>query len=300
MPGKFVLTLMVACSAAVAVLWRLPSRPVSATGTTPLCDDDGDFLPDAVEWAVLTNGARADTDGDEVPDFVEVIEFGQPRTPSPLLPPDNQMRVVVSGPAVGASDSLAWLHVFYRIMSGAGGPGGALAAIQSFDSWLELPCLPGLRIPLNSLGVSGLVVRERATGAHGDWVQISIPLIEPQVLAMILPCTIWVESVVDGGYHSNGVTLFEAEDEIATLVPFRDGDFVMQNLSRFTDPGGGTGSNRVCVLQLGELYSGPGGTTYQVTGADCEDCNELECGQGCLDSVGLEITIPGGLEMISH
>lgn len=300
MPGKFVLTLLVAGSAAAAVLWRLPTEAISANGTTPLCDADDDFLPDAVEWGVLTNAARADTDGDEVPDFVEVVEFGQPRTQSPLLPADNQMRVVVSGPAIGAVDSLTWLHVFYRIMSGAGGPGGPVASIHSFDSWLEMPSMPGLQIPLNALSVNGLVVRERSTGAHGDWIQVSIPLVSPQILQMVLPCTIWVESVVDGCYRSNGVTLLDVEHEIMTLVPFGDGRFVLQGLSHFVDPAGGTGSNRVCVLELGDGVAGLGGTTYEVVGADCEDCNELECGTGCTQSVGSTVTIPGGVGLLGQ
>ena len=54
------------------------------------------------------------------------------------------------------------------------------------------------------------------------------------------------------------------------------------------------GSNKVCVLDLSEVGSGPGGVVFEIVDADCEDCNELECGASCSDSVGWVITIPGG------
>jgi hypothetical protein len=52
-------------------------------------------------------------------------------------------------------------------------------------------------------------------------------------------------------------------------------------------------------LELQEVGSGPGGTHYQVVGADCTDCNELECVQAaCALCLGWVIIMPGGLGVI--
>ena len=70
-------------------------------------DTDGDFLPDVVEWVVLTDSTNPDTDGDNTPDFVEVVEGGNPRFETPPMPADQQMRLVVTGPTPGIVLSLA-------------------------------------------------------------------------------------------------------------------------------------------------------------------------------------------------
>jgi hypothetical protein len=56
----------------------------------------------------------------------------------------------------------------------------------------------------------------------------------------------------------------------------------------------GCATNKVCVLDLNEVGSGPGGVVYEIVDADCQDANELECGAGCSQSIGSILTIPGG------
>lgn len=298
MPSKFALSVLVAAAASVAVVLRMSSQPVAATGAVVLMDSDDDFLPDVVEWAVLTNPLVGDTDGDDISDFVEVVEFGDPRTAGTPLPPDDQMRVIVSGPQVGSPDRRVWLHVFYRIMSSGSGA-SPLSAIQALETWLELPWFYGLRVPLNAIGLQDLVLRERAT-TQGYWVEVSIPLVAPEFLAMVLPCTITVESTIAGTQRTSGVELFGVEGDIATLVPYANDRFVLQSLLQYSEPGAGSGSNRVCVLDLVEQYTTPAGTTYLVQNAACEDANDLECGAGCLASNGMTITIPGGVSILTH
>ena len=58
-------------------------------------------------------------------------------------------------------------------------------------------------------------------------------------------------------------------------------------------------TNQVCVLDLAQVGDGPGGVVYEVTAADCEDANELECSSSCSASVGWVLTIPGGVELIA-
>lgn len=302
MQRKFLLTLMTAGLASGVVAWQAPVSTVAAGGggcTNPtLVDSDDDFLPDVVEWVVLTNAHTPDTDLDGIADFVEVVEAGNPRHPSAPLPPDQDMRVVITGPATGSPDPRTWLHVFYRVFPQQSN-GSAATTVQSFQVWLEIAAWGGLKVPISVLGAPGTDLAERVTANDGVWIRLSVPLVSEQLLATIVPCTLWVESRVLGRELASGVKLIDIPDGIASLVPFGDGRFVMQRLAPLIPvlipP---PGSNRVCVLELAELSTGPAGTTYEIVDADCEDANELECAADCPNSIGWTITIPGGTGMI--
>lgn len=305
MRGTTPLLLLAAGLASGFVAWVRPAVQVSAGGgsggSVAEADSDGDFLPDVVEWVSLTDSTNPDTDGDQIPDFVEVVEGGQPRHESVSLPPDQQMRVFITGPEPGAATDPTWLHVFYRIMPGAGGGSAAAGSIQSFACWLENPALPGVAFPLNVLSSCGAVYRERETASEGTWVQLSVPMVSEALLQALLPCTIWVETTVAGQQLRSGQKLIPVPAGIATLVPYVDDRFVIQTLSPVpsTSVGFSVETNKVCILTLEEDTSGPAGTTYIVTEADCEDANDLECETTCSQSVGWTITIPGGTGILS-
>jgi len=304
MQRKFSLFLVATGLATTFVAWSQPDQTVAATGgndpSVAEIDTDGDFLPDVVEWVTLTNSQNPDTDGDSVPDFIEVIEGGHPRHESAPLPADQQMRLIITGPNPGTGDTLTWMHVFHRVMPTSMGPNPGINAIQSFETWLERPEWPGVRFPLNSFAAGGLVYRERITPEDGIWVQLSVPLVDESILAEVLPCTIWAETTVEGKQLANGQKLIPVPAGTATLVPFGDGRYVIQTLSPTpsTTSSFVVETNRVCVLTLREDSTGPSGTTYLVTAADCEDANDLECDSTCSQSVGWTITIPGGTELL--
>ena len=301
MQPKHIVTLMAAGLATSFVAWTIPSKSVAAgggTGSAATLDTDGDFLPDAVEWVVLTNAHKDDTDGDLIPDFVEVVEAGRPRHESQPLPADQHMRLIITGPSPASTDPRTWMHVFHRVMTPATSPGSGANAIQSFQVWLEGPLWPGIQFPLNALASGEVVYRERVTANDGVWVQFSVPLVSQSILAAVLPCTIWAQTTVREQSLRSGQTLIEAGGSIATLVPFVDDRYVLQTLSPFASQPAVSESNRVCVLSLQEMSVGPAGTTYQVVDADCEDANELECSASCQASIGWTMTIPGGTGLI--
>ena len=305
MQRKFSFLLMATGLATGVVAWVWPSQSVTAFGggglTVAEIDTDGDFLPDVVEWVTLTDSNNPDTDGDTIPDFVEVIEGGHPRHENAPLPADQQLRLIITGPTPGSGDPLTWMHVFHRVMPVSGNQAPGLTSIQSFETWLERPDWPGVQFPLNAFAASGIVYQERVTANDGIWVQLSIPLVSTAILEAVLPCTIWAETTVAGKQLRNGVKLISVPAGVATLVPFGDGRFVMQTLSPVPNVGASlvVETNRVCVLELTEDTTGPAGTTYIVTAADCEDANDLECESTCSSSVGWTITIPGGTELLT-
>lgn len=307
MQRKFLATTFAAALATLAVIWQTPANSVTATGGTvcsALCDSDGDFLPDTVEWTLLTNANQADTDGDETPDFVEVVEGGLPRRENPALPLDQQMRVVITGP--GQGESFTWLHVFLRVVSLENAVLGSETGIEAFSVWLELPYFPGFRFPLDVFGGAGTVFQVLPTAEHGVWMQLSVPLASESILMSLLPCTLYAESTIDGHQLRSGMKLIHTGSEISTLVPWETrGRYVLQAITSSAyaavaaPPGTDTvETNQVCVLDLAEVGQGPGGTVYEVTAADCEDANELECSSSCSASVGWVLTIPGGASLI--
>lgn len=300
MRPKFIVTLMAAGIATAFVAIGTSAKSLAATGdgSGAMQDTDGDFLPDVVEWVVLTNAQNADTDGDLTPDFVEVVEAGSPRHESMPLPPDQQMRLIITGPAPGSADPRTWMHIFHRVMTSATGPGAGLSSIQSCNIWLEGPLWPGIQFPLNSFASGEFVYRERMTPNDGVWVHVAVPLVSQALLTAVLPCTIWAETSIAGQALKSGQKLINAGGNIATLVPYTPGRFVLQTVSPSPTSPFVSETNRVCVLDMEEQSVGPAGTTYQVVDADCEDANELECSTSCQASIGWTITIPGGMELI--
>jgi hypothetical protein len=266
-----------------ATLGKTPRVHAAAGEAAP--DLDGDFLPDCVEWAVLTNASQPDSDFDQVSDFVEVVQRGAPRRSGMPMPADQEMRLVVAAPSTGTGQATTDLHLLMRIL-------GDVSAISSFQTWVELPGAPGVRFSFDMLALGQATLDERASGAEGLWLRLTVPLASMAALEQLAPLSIHVESTVGGRLLRSAVKLIEAGGQLASLVPFDERGFALQSLQPQLDS---TLSNRVCVLELRSV----GTSLFEITAADCEDCNEVECSAACGDCVGWVIDVPGGLQVLS-
>lgn len=274
---------------AVALAWPDAPRVVHATEGDPMADGDGDFLPDSVEWIALTSASNANTDGDTVGDFIEYVQRGRPRQASPQLALDHELRIAVTGPQPGAASDAAHLHIFVLRAESA-------ATLSGLTAWLEVPFLPGVRVAFDPFVLPGASMDQRSAGADGEWLRFSVPLLGAPMLQSLAPCSVHVEAVVGGRTLHSAVKLINAQNTLATLTPFDGDDFAVQSLAPLPASSGALTSNRVCVLEMQEVGSGPGGTMYAVVGASCEDCNELECVLSvCTQSIGWIVTLPGGV-----
>jgi hypothetical protein len=286
---KVVISLL--AGAAVFAAFAKPGwQALAATEPSPFSDSDDDFLSDAIEWVVLTSANNPDTDGDQIPDFVEVVQRGSPRRVDEPLPPDQEMRIVMTGPQPGCGETNAWLHLMVRLV-------GQGASLTSFNAWLEMPSAPGVRFSFDMMSFGPPVFTQRDAGPQGLWMVLSVPLVSASLLHLLAPLSLHAESTIAGRSIHSAVTLFELQGELSTLVPYDTASYAVQAITTAAG-GGGNLSNRVCLLDLSEVGAGPGGTIYEVVAARCEDCNEVECSPSCPQSVGWLVTIPGGLGTI--
>ena len=88
--------------------------------------------------------------------------------------------------------------------------------------------------------------------------------------------------------------IIDRQGVTCTLVPYGSSLYAVQSITPFVMGSTSTVNNRICVMRLQSVGSGSGGPTFQVVGAECQDCNDLMCGVDCANSVGQIITLPGG------
>ena len=250
-------------------------------------DSDGDFLPDCVGWVCLTSASSADTDLDSASDFVEVVQKGRPRQANAALAADHEMRMVVTSiPTANGNEVI--LHLLFRFM---GGP----ELLNQFDCYAELGAVPGMRIPLSTLSLQPVSVQQRIVPGEGLWVRYSVSLVSGQVLRSVLPCSIGSSAVIGSRSIDTTMPLFDQGGSTCSVVPFAPGLFAIQSVSApVAGAVGALPNNRVCVLQLQPIGGGSGGAAFLVSGAECQDCNDLVCGVECAASVGTVVVLPGG------
>jgi hypothetical protein len=252
-------------------------------------DSDGDFLPDSLEWACLTNALSPDSDGDGTLDFVEVVQRGNPRYRSLPMPSDHEMRLVVTT-RNSAGGSEAVMHLLFRFM-------GDVELLTNLEAYAEVGSVPGLRIPLSTLSLQPIAMEQRAVANEGLWVHLSVSLVSVTVLQAVLPCAISAVARIGTRSLHTSVPLLDHNGTTCSVVPFAAGLFAIQSVASVST--GTVPNNRVCVLQLQSVGGGSGGSAFVVSGAECQDCNDLICGVECAASVGTVLVLPGGVGSIT-
>lgn len=289
----------------VAGLWMLPedSSELRADPVLLSQDTDGDFLPDVVEWACVSNAYAADTDSDGVGDFIEVVQRSQPHIAGPALPADHELRLVLTSLTNSAGVTNTYVHLLMRFMT-------QLDALNELDAWIELQTSPPVRISLNPLAPTAVVSQQLTVPGEGIFVHLAFPLATQSVLEPVMPFTVGASARVGARALRTVVPIFSDRGEPKTLVGYDDSRVMVQtlNATSFVSPSagagtsagtGGSATNRCCVLSLRSVGSSPSGTVLEVVDAECVDFNDLVCPLACPDSKGTTFTVPGGVGSIT-
>lgn len=279
--------LAIGFAAVAAWAWPTGSTVLRADPPPPGLDSDNDFLPDEVEWACLTSAQSPDTDSDGTSDFVEVVQRGNPRQPNGPLPPDHEMRIVVTSNPTAQNNEVT-LHLLFRFM-------GDTTLLSNIDVWAEIGAAEGFRFPLTNFASGPITIDQRFVPSEGLWVRVSAPMVSEAILRAVLPCTIGADALIGSRSITTKVPVIDRSGITSTLVPYGGPAlFAVQSIGALTATTDLLVNNRICVLQLESVGDGSGGSTFQITGAECQDCNDLQCGVGCAASVGTVIVLPGG------
>jgi hypothetical protein len=186
----------------------------------------------------------------------------------------------------GATGGEVTLHLLFRFM-------GDVSLLTSLGVWAEVGVAPGLHIPLESLALGSISIAQRLVPNEGLWVRVSAVIASEAVLQAVLPCVLTADAVIGTRHIVTGVGIIDRGGNPSSLIPCAPNLFAVQSIRPFSVPGSLI-NNRICVLQLTPVGEGAGGNAFEVTAAECQDCNDLVCGTDCTSSIGTILILPSG------
>ncbi len=284
-----VLILLAAASFAVGMFLSVDRpRQLSAEPSSLLQDTDGDLLPDALEWVLLSQPGSADSDRDGIDDFLEAVRHSGLGDPQPSL--DHEMRVAVAT----VHDEQGVGHVVANFMFRAVGDLGDIKSFKAFA------VIGKRKLDISPLIAHGLLGVASQTGtSEGSYLIFSVRLGFEDALAPLLPLTIGADATIGTKSIRSGTFLMNVDGSLAALVPYTHKDFAIQTLSARQDPRNPFWKNsHACVLQLVEFGRSGQSALCEVECADCDGAKVLRCAQSCPKMKGLVVVIPHGLGVL--
>lgn len=282
---------LLAATLLAAYTWTTDAKTLTAESAGLFNDADGDFLPDALEWVLLTDPLDADSDDDGVGDYVEMVQSGYPLVADPVpLPSDDEMRVLATTGVDETGASMLWVHVLFRLMNGLD------TELEDVLPWVDLE---GTKYPLENL-FDGVPVFSRVLeNADGMMVMISTPVASEDAARSLLPFTFGISARLGGRSITSSAYYMDLRGQTNTIVA-RDRDrSVMQTLRQAQQKGVLEFSDRVCALSLTIVGTTPCGPVVRIDSARCEDARRLRCPFSCSAAVETVFLLPDGLSTIA-
>jgi hypothetical protein len=284
----------IAFSAAVAgclgawLLQPLAEEHRLAADPAALRDSDGDLLADDLEWVLLSDPSKCDTDDDGVDDFLAAAQHLTPG--GQAVADDHEMRIAVSCRPDASGRDAVWLNVLLRFVGGS-------FAVDYFEPYLDYW---GYGVPLTQLlGNTQSYVKLRNSTRCGLYALFSVRLGSVDEFRRFLPCTIGARAILGGRFVASGILVQRTTDVITVMAPVGGADVVCQTLS----PGDGGNpfwtSGRVCWMTLAVIASTGYGHLCEVARAQCERSGTLRCPPNCQTATGGMMFVPDGIQTIT-
>lgn len=268
----------------------------STAGSFP--DTDGDLLPDSLEWVLCTDPLAADSDGDGSFDFVEAVHysFALDNRDAPAL--DHGMRPVVTTERGSNGGSRVWIHLLFQFV----GVPSPVGVVQQFSPWVDLGAG---RLPFDLLG-SGIPLLRLQPLPDGSTLVMLSTDVGPlgNFTAARFPVTVGADALLGTKAVSSGVHLNVAQGELISMTPnlfYTKPDLfaVRSTQSPRNKPNPFQNANKVCVMDIQAIGSGPAGVIYEVSDARCQTAQGLNCGPECSQMMGWTFTLPSGAPAIT-
>jgi hypothetical protein len=270
------------------------SAVLHADSHDPFGDADQDLVPDCIELMAHTDPSKADSDGDGIDDFEEILTFTSHDSKLKARPVEYSMRVLVTSAPGSNGQSNVFLHLMMRFVN------LKLSDVAFEDFYANVQ---GSEFSLMSvLGYGEVRVSQRERKRDGVSFLFSIEMSSAEDLRRIVPCTIGARAIVGGKRINAGSLLLPTGADMAAVQPFQsslilqpvDTSVYIQDQNPYYRGGG-----RVCEMGLTTIGAGRGGTLCEVDWARCKVAAGLRCSSTCSTRVGTTVVIPDGLGTIT-
>lgn len=258
----------------------------------PVKDSDGDLLPDALEWVLLTDSMSKDTDSDGTDDFVEVVEQRSPVTKDEDTPlPVDSFRTLFMTSFEGEDQHrVLWLHLLFRF------PSGQLSDLTGLSLFFDYD---GHKVDLTPLLYTCTQALEtRFETRQGLLVRLTLKLPEPAGLSKLMPATFGSYARINNAFHTAGVPMFHLGGSYHTLAMVSATQMILQAASSGEVQSTFWNKGKACAMSLSLVGSSPGWRICEVEKADCEVVFQGACSDSCKKSVGQMVLVPDGTPLI--
>jgi hypothetical protein len=269
----------------------LIGQSAGALNASSTKDTDGDLLPDALEWTLLSDPTKKDTDGDGISDFVEAVEFTSPIERNSTGAPVDSYRLLFATTLDSKTQQrFLWCHSLIRLASG---DIKDLKAVNLFFSHNNVD------IDLTSLFYTHtkevLVVKD---AAQGLLIRVAVRMPMPVGFEKLAPGSFASHALINSSILTASAQMFYLGSAFHTFAMVNSKAMILQSAGSGEARTTFWRSGQACVLTLEVIGSSPGWRICEVKKADCKVVYRGSCSPSCLKSTGAAVLVADGTPLV--